>query len=97
MILENTYKFLAPNPAEIVMLYIYEHLDENFIFSRTYNQIQKDTGVSQPTIAKVFEAMEEVGAAKHIGKSKWSLAGVAMRWVDEPSDFRGFYVEAKDK
>jgi len=96
MILERLYNFLPPSKAEQVMLYVLEHLDENFIFSRSYDQIQKDTGASQPTIAKVFKRMEEVGAAKHIAKSKWSLAAIACEYSDAADDnLATIYVEAK--
>ena len=97
MLLETMYKFLKPNQAEKVLLYIFEHLDRDGVFSRTYVQIQKDTGVSQPTIARVFESLEKIGAAKHISKSQWSLAAAIDKWTNEMDDFRGFYVEAKGK
>ena len=98
MIIEKLFKILPPSKAERVMLYILEHLDENFIFSRSYEQIQKDTGASQPTIAKVFKTMENIGAAKHIAKSKWSLAAMACEFTNEANDsLDEMYVVAKGK
>lgn len=91
MLLEKTYEILKPNVAEKVMLYVLEHVDRNFIFSRSYNDIQRDTGASQPTIARVFKALEETGAAKHISKSQWLMTGIIAGHSDH-ADGNNFYV-----
>lgn len=95
MILETLYGYLKPNQAEKVLLYILEHLDASYNFSRSYECIQKDTGVSQPTIARVFKDMEKIGAAKHIAKSKWSFEAMIDGMSNVPENFREFYVENK--
>ena len=92
MLLETLYEYIKPNQAEKVLLYVLEHLDASFVFSRSYECIQKDTGVSQPTIARVFKEMEKIGAAKHIAKSKWSFEAMMDGTANAPENFREFYV-----
>ena len=94
MLIEKAYEYATPSVAEKVLLYILEHVDDDFIFSRTYNEIQKDTGASQPTIARVFATMVESGAIEHVDKSRWKLTGIVKGWVKKPSAF-GLYVRNK--
>ena len=94
MLIEKTYDIIPPNAAEKVLLYILEHVDRNLFFYRTYDQIQKDTGASQPTISKVFRVMQDAGAIEHVGKTKWKLTGIAKGWSDTCDGF-DFFVENK--
>lgn len=68
--------FPLSNGAKIV-LYILQHTDVNTkIFSRTYNQIQKDLNVSQPTISKVFKTLKENETLIPAGVGKWYVPAV---------------------
>lgn len=87
-------EMLPPTQAEKVLVYILEHVDQDCIFSRSYNKIQEDTGVSQPTIARVFKLMENLGAAKHISKSRWDLGAIIAGYSDSCEGF-DIFVENK--
>ena len=94
MLIDRAYEMLEPSKSMAVIMYVLQHTDgDTRIFSRTYNQIQKDTGVSQATIAKVFKYMESKGAIEYLGKSRW------MNYVVKGASYRcdgpEFYVENK--
>ena len=46
------------------------------IFSRTYNQIQEDLGISHPTVARYFKTLEEAGLIIRAGTGKWIIPAV---------------------
>lgn len=93
MLLETVYDRIGATKADEVLLFILQHVDLDFTFNLTYDTIQRETGASQPTIARVFKALENAGAAKHVGKSKWLMDAIALGWEDKPSDPYSFYTE----
>ena len=92
MLLENIYSILKPTPADKVLLYVLEHIDEDLMFCETYDTIQKETGVSQPTIARVFRILEETGSAKHIGKSRWLMDGIAEGFTERMDPLKPYVI-----
>ena len=88
-------KLTEKNKQMQVVIYILQHTDaKTKIFSRTYNQIQKDTKVSQPTIAKVLKVMQKNGAMEYLGDSRWRVPMV-LDDVDVPKDPDYYYVHNK--
>lgn len=73
MLLEDIYDRVKPSKAVQILLYLMEHTDDNKIFSRTYNQIQKDLHVSQPTIANTLKKLQSVGSIEYLGGSRWKI------------------------
>lgn len=75
--IDKALEKLPASKEEEVALYILRHTDgDTKIFSRTYNQIQKDINVTQATIAKVFKTLEANGTLIRAGFGKWYLPGV---------------------
>lgn len=93
VLLEKLFEKMPPSKSMQVFMYILEHIDEDGVFSRTYAQIQKDTGASQPTISHALTKLQELGYIEKVGQSKW-LVKIVEEWSDE-YDNSGFYVEHK--
>lgn len=81
MLLEDIVEKLNPPKSVRILVYLMEHTDENYIFSRTYKQIQKDLNVSQPTIASTLKKLQDAGSIEHLGGSSWKI-----NLLDCPSD-----------
>ena len=94
MLVDRAFDMLGTSRAMDVAFYVLQHTDGHTkIFNRTYNQIQKDTGASQGTIAKVFKYMESIGALEDLGNSKW--VNNVVEGYSSSCDGPEFYVENK--
>lgn len=56
-----------------ILLYLMQHVDSNFVFSRTYKQIQKDLKVTEPTISSTLKKLQDAGSIEHLGGSRWKV------------------------
>ena len=84
MFVENAYSRLNLSKAEIVVNYIIQHADpETKIFNRTYAQIQKDTGASSATVARVFNALEENKTLLRHSPSGWFVTAIVDVFDDD--------------
>lgn len=94
MRIDKAMEYLNPSKGVQLILYIAQYTDGNTkIFSRTYNQIQKDTGISQVTIAKIFKDLESKGLMIHVSQSKWLIP--AVEGYSDSSEGPGWFVESK--
>lgn len=72
MLVDKAFEMLGTSKAMDVAIYVLQHTNaKTKVFNRTYNQIQKDTGASQGTIARAFKYMESIGVLDYLGGSKW--------------------------
>jgi len=73
MLIDKALKDLNDKSVDLIT-YILQHTNyKTHIFTRTYRQMQKDVGVSQPTIARVMKKFVETGAAEYLGGSSWKI------------------------
>lgn len=81
------------NGAKFV-LYLCQYANpDTKIFSRTYKQIQNDLGISQVTIAKYFQTLEDSGLIIRSGNGRWRIPAVIGK--SESCDGPEWYVESK--
>lgn len=73
MLIEDITDKITPSKPIQILLYLMEYADNDFVFSRTYNQIQKDLHVSQPTIATTLKKLQAAGSIEHLGGSRWKI------------------------
>lgn len=94
MLIDKAFNMLGTSKIMDVLIYVLQHTNgDTRIFSRTYNQIQKDTGVSQMTIAKAFKYMQDKGALEYLGNSRW--LNYMVEEYSDTCDGPEFYVENK--
>lgn len=74
MLLNQLFEKREPTPQYKVFMYIISHTDgDTKIFKGTYKEIQEKTGVSQMTIANVFDIMKKIGAVVYVKKGEWKV------------------------
>ena len=77
MLINRAYEHPDTSKGARLVMYILQHTDGNTkVFSRTYKQIQEDTGISYMTIADVFKKLEADGTLIHTSKSEWFVPAV---------------------
>lgn len=77
MLIDNVFNFVKPDKGAQFILYLIGHADPSTkIFSETYKQIQKDLGISEPTISRFFKILEESGTIARAGFGKWYIKAV---------------------
>lgn len=75
--IDDVINKLTLSQAEEVVYYIIRHTDgDTKIFSRSYNQIQKDLNVTAKTVAKVFKLLEANGTLIRAGLGRWYVPAV---------------------
>ena len=90
MLIEDITSVLKPKKPIMILIYLMEHADDDFIFTGTYSQIQKDLDVSQMTIATTFAKLQEIGSITHLGGSKWRVN--LLERTSDTCDGDGIYV-----
>lgn len=73
MLINDIVSELKPKKPIMILMYLMEHADDDFIFTGTYSQIQKDVGVSQMTIADTLAKLRNIGSITYLGESRWKI------------------------
>ena len=61
------------------MIYILQNVKpSNNLFIGTYKKIQKYTGISQPTIAKILTKLQDTGYIKKVQNGVWMISPEIM-------------------
>jgi len=71
-LVDEAFSKLDMTKSMELLFYLIQNTDvRSKIFRRTYKEIQKDTGASERTIARVIKYLESKGILEHVGTSEW--------------------------